>query len=100
MKVPSYPAAIIVDLICRYLSFCPSGESANEQESPPQMPHTLNLDLEDREEKAVVPSESDVRDILSSAHALQSHVRIVLPHGVGFVPSLCLAGLVCTLLAL
>ena len=49
-------------------------ESTNDQEAPPPVPHPLNLDLEEQEEKAVVPSESDVLDILSSAHALQSQV--------------------------
>lgn len=47
-------------------------ESSNEQEAPPQ-PHPLSY--EDPEEKAVIPSESDVLDILSSAHALQSQVK-------------------------
>ena len=37
------------------------------------MPPSLTLDLQDQEEKAV-PSESDVLDILSSAHASHSQV--------------------------
>ena len=50
-----------------------SGESASEQEAPPPVPPSLTLDLQDQEEKAV-PSESDVLDILSSAHASHSQV--------------------------
>ena len=49
-----------------------SGESASGQEAPPTVPRLLNLDLDNREER--VPSESDVQDILSSAHAPQSQV--------------------------
>ena len=53
-----------------------SRELASGQEAPPTMPHLLNLDLSDgREEK--VPSESDVQDILTSAHA---------PHTARWVP--------------
>ena len=53
-----------------------SGESASGQEAPPTMPHLLNLDLSDgREEK--VPSESDVQDILTSAHAPHTQVCVV-----------------------
>ena len=58
-----------------YLGESGNDQSGNDQEAPPTVPHPLNLDLEEQEEKVVVPSESDVLDILSSAHALQSKVR-------------------------
>ena len=55
-----------------------SGESSNEQEAPPTVPHPLNLDLTVQEDKSVVPSESDVLDILSSAHSTQSQVHVYI----------------------